>query len=50
MCNIAGYVGSRQATPILIEMMKKQEGWDAGYLPMVMKQSPLLRRPAPWHL
>ena len=31
MCNIAGYVGSRQAAPILVEMMKKQEGWDAGY-------------------
>lgn len=31
MCNIAGYVGSRQAAPILIEMMKKQEGFNAGY-------------------
>jgi len=31
MCNIAGYVGSKQAAPILIEMMKKQEGFNAGY-------------------
>ena len=31
MCNIAGYVGSKRAAPILIEMMLKQEGWDAGY-------------------
>ena len=31
MCNIAGYVGSRDAAPILIEMMKKQEGWGGGY-------------------
>lgn len=31
MCNIAGYVGSRPAAPILIEMMKKQEGFNAGY-------------------
>ena len=31
MCNIAGYVGSRPAAPILLEMMKKEEGFDAGY-------------------
>jgi len=31
MCNIAGYVGSHEAAPILIEMMKKQEGWGGGY-------------------
>lgn len=31
MCNIAGYVGTRPAAPILIEMMRKQEGWDCGY-------------------
>ena len=31
MCNIAGYVGTRQAAPILIEMMRKQEGMNAGY-------------------
>ena len=31
MCNIAGYVGTRQAAPILIEMMKKQEGFDSGF-------------------
>jgi len=26
MCNIAGYVGTKPAAPILIEMMRKQEG------------------------
>ncbi len=31
MCNIAGYVGTRRAAPILIEMMKKQEGFAGGY-------------------
>lgn len=31
MCNIAGYVGTKNAAPILIEMMKKQEGFNAGY-------------------
>ena len=31
MCNIAGYVGTRQAAPILIDMLRKQEGLDAGY-------------------
>lgn len=31
MCNIAGYIGTKQAAPILIEMMKKQEGLDAGF-------------------
>lgn len=31
MCNIAGYVGDRRAAPILIEMMRRQEGLDAGY-------------------
>lgn len=31
MCNIAGYVGDRQAAPILIEMMRRQEGLDGGY-------------------
>ena len=31
MCNIAGYVGTRAAAPILIEMMRKQEGLDAGF-------------------
>lgn len=31
MCNIAGYVGERQAAPILIDMMRKQEGLDAGF-------------------
>ena len=28
MCNIAGYIGSRQAAPILIEMLRKQEEFD----------------------
>lgn len=31
MCNIAGYVGSKPAAPILVEMMRKQEGFNAGY-------------------
>ncbi len=31
MCNIAGYVGQRDAAPILIEMLKKQEGLAGGY-------------------
>lgn len=31
MCNIAGYIGFRNAAPILIEMMKKQEGFGGGY-------------------
>ncbi len=30
MCNIAGYVGTKSAAPILIEMMRQQEGLDAG--------------------
>ena len=30
MCNIAGYVGTKPAAPILIDMMRKQEGLDAG--------------------
>ena len=31
MCNIAGYVGKRQAAPILIEMIKQQEGFNGGF-------------------
>ncbi len=31
MCNIAGYVGTRPAAPILIEMLRKQEGLNAGF-------------------
>ena len=31
MCNIAGYVGTKPAAPILVEMMGKQEGYNAGY-------------------
>ena len=31
MCNIAGYAGTHRAAPILIEMMKKQEGFLGGY-------------------
>lgn len=31
MCNIAGYIGKKQAAPILCKMMKKQEGFGAGY-------------------
>ena len=28
MCNIAGYIGNRQAAPILIEMLRRQEEFD----------------------
>jgi len=31
MCNIAGYVGTKPAAPLLIEMMRKQEGFDSGF-------------------
>ena len=31
MCNIAGYIGDKSAAPILIEMMKKQEGFGGGF-------------------
>jgi len=31
MCNIAGYVGDREAAPILIEMMRREEGFSGGY-------------------
>ena len=31
MCNIAGYIGTKQAAPILIDMLRNQEGLDAGY-------------------
>ena len=30
MCNLAGYAGNRQAAPILIEMIKKQQYFDGG--------------------
>lgn len=31
MCNIAGYIGNKQAAPILIDMIRKQEGFCGGY-------------------
>lgn len=31
MCNIAGYVGTRPAAPLLIEMMQRQEGLCGGF-------------------
>lgn len=31
MCNIAGYVGNRPAAPILIDMIRSQEGFNAGF-------------------
>lgn len=31
MCIIAGYVGTQQAAPLLIEMLRKTEGMDAGH-------------------
>ena len=30
MCNISGYAGNKQAAPILVEMLKKQEYFDGG--------------------
>ena len=30
MCNIAGYAGTKQAAPILINMLKKQQYFDGG--------------------
>ena len=31
MCNIAGYVGQGNATPILLKMIKAQEGLNGGF-------------------
>jgi len=31
MCNIAGYVGSERAAPVLLEMIQRQEGLAGGY-------------------
>lgn len=31
MCNISGYIGNKQVAPILVEMLKKQEGFCGGY-------------------
>ena len=31
MCNLAGYIGKKQAAPILIDMLKQQEGFGGGY-------------------
>ena len=31
MCNIAGYIGRKQAAPILLEMMRRSEGFAGGY-------------------
>ena len=31
MCNIAGYVGEKEAAPILIELFRKQEGLFGGF-------------------
>lgn len=30
MCNIAGYAGNKQAVPILLEMLRRQENYDGG--------------------
>ena len=30
MCNIAGYSGKRNAAPILIEMLRRQQSFDGG--------------------
>lgn len=31
MCNLAGYSGNKNAAPILLEMLKHQEGFDGGF-------------------
>lgn len=31
MCNIAGYVGERDAAPVLIDMIRREEGFAGGY-------------------
>ncbi|MCQ2427237.1 MAG: hypothetical protein MJ137_02385 [Clostridia bacterium] len=31
MCNIAGYVGEKDAAPVLIDLIKKEEGFAGGY-------------------
>ena len=31
MCNIAGYVGTKQAAPIVLDMLRRQEGFDGGH-------------------
>ncbi|MFA6715786.1 MAG: hypothetical protein WCS27_10445 [Victivallaceae bacterium] len=31
MCNLAGYIGRKPAAPILIDMLRKQEGFGGGY-------------------
>lgn len=31
MCNIAGYVGTKQAAPIVLNMLRRQEGLDCGH-------------------
>ncbi len=31
MCNIAGYVGSRPAAPIILRMLRREEGFAGGY-------------------
>lgn len=31
MCNIAAYVGTKPAAPILLEMMRREEGFNGGY-------------------
>lgn len=31
MCNIAGYIGDKRAAPILLDMIRKQEGFAGGY-------------------
>ena len=31
MCNVAGYIGTHPAAPILLDLMEAQEGWGGGY-------------------
>ena len=38
MCNIAGYIGKKQASPILIDMMRREEGYPATRFGIYLKK------------
>ena len=40
MCNIAGYIGSKDAAPILAKMMQRQEGFGGGYYDTYLEKFP----------
>ena len=39
MCNIAGYIGNKQAAPILIDLLRRQQHYDGAASPRI---SPLI--------